>query len=131
MPGLSEIFANVDAELAAHLDESSTVDLTRQLIQRRSVTPNDDGCQQILARRLAAIGFHVERLRYGQVDNLWARRGTDAPLVCLVGHTDVVPTGPLDQWRSDPFTPTQRDGFLYGRGAADMKSSLAAFVTAA
>ena len=111
--------------------DSATVELTRQLIARRSVTPNDDGCQEILSTRLTAAGFQVERLRYGQVDNLWARRGTRSPVVCLAGHTDVVPTGPVERWRSDPFTPTQRDGFVYGRGAADMKTSLAAFVTAA
>jgi succinyl-diaminopimelate desuccinylase len=111
--------------------DSATVELTRQLIARRSVTPNDDGCQEILSTRLAAAGFQVERLRYGHVDNLWARRGTRSPVVCLAGHTDVVPTGPVEWWRSDPFTPTQRDGFVYGRGAADMKTSLAAFVTAA
>ena len=109
---------------------SSTVDLARQLIARRSVTPNDDGCQEILAARLAPLGFHLERLRFGQVDNLWARRGSAAPVVCLAGHTDVVPAGPLERWRSDPFTATQRDGLVYGRGAADMKTSLAAFVTA-
>ena len=108
----------------------STVDLARQLIARRSVTPNDDGCQEILAARLAPLGFHLERLRFGQVDNLWARRGSAAPVVCLAGHTDVVPPGPLERWRSDPFTATQRDGLVYGRGAADMKTSLAAFVTA-
>jgi succinyl-diaminopimelate desuccinylase len=109
---------------------SATLDLTRELIARRSVTPNDDGCQEILAGRLAPLGFRVERLRFGQVQNLWARRGTAAPVVCFAGHTDVVPTGPQDQWHSDPFIPTQRGGFLYGRGAADMKTSIAAFVTA-
>jgi len=118
----------VNAEPVA---QSATVALTRELIARRSLTPNDDGCQEILAARLAPLGFRIERLRFGEVDNLWARRGTGAPVVCLAGHTDVVPTGPVEQWRSDPFTPTQRDGFVYGRGAADMKSSLAAFVTAA
>jgi succinyl-diaminopimelate desuccinylase len=109
---------------------SSTFELTRELISRASVTPNDGGCQDVLATRLAGLGFSVERLRFGDVDNLWARRGTDAPLLCFAGHTDVVPTGPLDQWQSDPFQPTVRDGVLYGRGAADMKSSIAAFVTA-
>jgi succinyl-diaminopimelate desuccinylase len=121
----------VHPESALQHGESATVELTHQLIARRSITPNDDGCQEILSTRLAALGFQVERLRFGQVDNLWARRGTSPPLVCLAGHTDVVPTGPVDQWRSDPFTPTQREGFVYGRGAADMKASLAAFVTAA
>jgi succinyl-diaminopimelate desuccinylase len=114
-----------------HSSESATVELARQLMARRSVTPNDNGCQEILAARLAPLGFRIESLRFGQVDNLWARRGTGSPVVCLAGHTDVVPTGPIEQWRSDPFTPTQRDGFVYGRGAADMKTSLAAFVTAA
>jgi succinyl-diaminopimelate desuccinylase len=111
--------------------ESATVELTRQLIARRSVTPNDDGCQEILAARLAPLGFRIERLRFGQVDNLWARRGASPPVVCLAGHTDVVPTGPIEQWHSDPFVPALRDGIVYGRGAADMKASLAAFVTAA
>jgi succinyl-diaminopimelate desuccinylase len=110
--------------------DSSTLELTRALIARRSVTPNDDGCQEILADRLAPLGFRIERLRCAQVDNLWARRGTASPLVCFAGHTDVVPTGPLDRWHSDPFTATQRDGILYGRGAADMKTSIAAFTTA-
>ncbi len=95
-----------------------------------SVTPEDGGCQDLIAARLAAIGFRVEPVRCGEVTNLWARRGSGAPLVCFAGHTDVVPTGPLAQWRSDPFIPTERDGILYGRGAADMKTSLAAFVTA-
>jgi len=109
---------------------SPTLDLATALIAKRSVTPDDGGCQALLAARLAALGFRIERLRFGQVDNLWARRGDAAPVVCFAGHTDVVPTGPLEQWTSDPFVPTQRDGFLYGRGAADMKTSLAAFVTA-
>ena len=109
---------------------SATFDLARQLIARTSVTPNDAGCQEILRQRLARLGFKAEPMRHGEVDNLWMRRGSGAPLVCFAGHTDVVPTGPLDQWQSDPFTPTVRDGVLYGRGAADMKSSLAAFITA-
>ncbi|HYL17872.1 MAG TPA: succinyl-diaminopimelate desuccinylase [Burkholderiales bacterium] len=113
-----------------HNRVSATLDLARELIARRSITPNDDGCQEILAGRLAPLGFRIERLRFGQVQNLWARRGTGAPVVCFAGHTDVVPTGPLDQWHSDPFIPTQRGGSLYGRGAADMKTSIAAFVTA-
>jgi succinyl-diaminopimelate desuccinylase len=109
---------------------SATFELARELISRASVTPNDAGCQGILRQRLARLGFKAEPMRHGEVDNLWARRGSRAPLICFAGHTDVVPTGPLDQWQSDPFTPTVRDGVLYGRGAADMKSSLAAFVTA-
>jgi succinyl-diaminopimelate desuccinylase len=109
---------------------TATFELARELISRVSVTPNDGGCQDVLAQRLARLGFRIERLRFGEVDNLWARRGTSAPLVCFAGHTDVVPTGPLSQWRSDPFVPVVREGVLYGRGAADMKSSIAAFVTA-
>jgi succinyl-diaminopimelate desuccinylase len=108
---------------------SATFELARELISRVSVTPNDGGCQDVLAQRLARVGFTIERMRFGDVDNLWARRGTSRPLVVFAGHTDVVPTGPVGQWHSDPFTPTVRDGVLYGRGAADMKSSIAAFVT--
>lgn len=107
-----------------------TLELTRELIRRRSVTPADEGCQALLARRLEALGFEITPLRHGDVENFWARRGHASPVVCFAGHTDVVPTGPLDQWHSDPFEPTERDGLLYGRGAADMKSSIAAFVTA-
>ncbi|MBP7970490.1 MAG: succinyl-diaminopimelate desuccinylase [Aquaspirillum sp.] len=107
-----------------------TRELTEALIRRPSVTPEDQGCQKLMAERLAAIGFDIEMLRFADVDNLWARRGTEGPLLCFAGHTDVVPTGPLSQWQSDPFVPTVRDGKLYGRGAADMKTSLAAFVTA-
>ncbi len=109
---------------------SATFELARELISRVSITPNDGGCQEVLAQRLARLGFQIERMRFGDVDNLWARRGTTKPLLCFAGHTDVVPTGPLNQWHSDPFQPTVRDGILYGRGAADMKSSIAAFVTA-
>jgi succinyl-diaminopimelate desuccinylase len=109
---------------------SATFELARELISRISITPNDGGCQDVLAQRLARLGFAIERMRFGDVENLWARRGSTQPLVCFAGHTDVVPTGPLDQWLSDPFQPTVRDGVLYGRGAADMKSSIAAFVTA-
>lgn len=107
-----------------------TLGLTEQLISRRSVTPEDGGCMPLMAERLSAIGFSCEYINRNGVTNLWARRGSTAPLVCFAGHTDVVPTGPLDQWSSDPFVPTIRDGLLYGRGAADMKGSLAAFVTA-
>lgn len=104
--------------------------LAETLIRRRSVTPDDGGCQALIAERLQALGFTIERMRFGVVDNLWARRGSAAPLVCFAGHTDVVPPGPLEKWHSDPFEPVERDGHLFGRGAADMKSSIAAFVTA-
>ncbi|MEJ5211891.1 MAG: succinyl-diaminopimelate desuccinylase [Burkholderiales bacterium] len=109
---------------------SPTQALAEALIRRPSVTPDDAGCQDLLAERLAPLGFKIERLRFGQVDNLWARRGDSHPVLCFAGHTDVVPPGPREAWRSDPFTPTVREGCLYGRGAADMKTSLAAFVTA-
>src|SRR3990167_883076 len=109
---------------------SDTLHLAKQLIARRSLTPADDGCLDIIGARLAPLGFSLEKMRCGGVDNLWARRGKSVPLICFAGHTDVVPTGPLGRWHSDPFTPTVRDGMLYGRGAADMKGSLAAFVTA-
>jgi succinyl-diaminopimelate desuccinylase len=108
----------------------AVLDLTRELIERRSLTPDDAGCQAILAARLAPLGFRCETLTFNGVTNLLARRGDRSPLVGLAGHTDVVPTGPLAGWASDPFTPTVRDGYLYGRGAADMKASLAAFVVA-
>jgi succinyl-diaminopimelate desuccinylase len=109
----------------------SALELTQALIERRSLTPEDAGCQELLEARLAAAGFRCEALRAGGVTNLWARRGSGKPLLCFAGHTDVVPTGPLGQWHSDPFAPTIRDGRLFGRGAADMKSSIAAFVVAA
>ena len=108
----------------------ATVDLAKQLIACRSVTPDDAGCIDILTGLLQPLGFACEKISRGGVDNLWARRGTASPLVCFAGHTDVVPTGPLEQWESDPFVPTIKDGVLYGRGASDMKSSLAAFVVA-
>jgi succinyl-diaminopimelate desuccinylase len=104
--------------------------LARELIERPSVTPDDAGCQAILAARLSALGFRCETLAFGDVTNLWAVRGDARPLVCFAGHTDVVPPGPRDAWHSDPFVPVVRDGFLHGRGAADMKSSLAAFIVA-
>jgi succinyl-diaminopimelate desuccinylase len=110
---------------------SQTLELTRDLLARRSVTPADEGCQALMAQRLGACGFAIENLRYGSVENLWARRGTGGPVFCFAGHTDVVPTGPLEDWTSDPFVPVVREGLLYGRGAADMKSGLAAMVTAA
>jgi succinyl-diaminopimelate desuccinylase len=106
------------------------LELARELIGRRSVTPEDGGCQAYVAARLSAAGFTCETMRCGEVTNLWARRGTAAPLVCLAGHTDVVPPGPLEEWRSDPFVPVIRDGRLFGRGAADMKSSIACMVVA-
>ena len=110
---------------------SDVVDLTCELIARPSVTPDDAGCQELIAQRLARAGFAIERLRFGQVDNLWATHGSGAPVLALLGHTDVVPPGPREAWASDPFVPQIRDGVLYGRGAADMKSGVAAFVVAA
>lgn len=109
---------------------SEVLTLTQELIARRSLTPDDAGCSALLQARLERAGFACQTLSAGGVSNLWARRGTARPLVCFAGHTDVVPTGPLEQWTSDPFTPTLRDGRLYGRGAADMKASLAAFTVA-
>ncbi|MDA9981952.1 succinyl-diaminopimelate desuccinylase [Gammaproteobacteria bacterium] len=108
-----------------------SLELSKELIARPSVTPKDEGCQQLIVDRLSPSGFSAEFMRFGEVDNLWLRRGEDAPLFVFLGHTDVVPAGPAQDWGSDPFVPTVRDGFLYGRGAADMKSSIAAFVTAA
>ncbi|HEX4882719.1 MAG TPA: succinyl-diaminopimelate desuccinylase [Casimicrobiaceae bacterium] len=108
-----------------------TLALACELIARRSVTPDDGGCQALLAQRLAPLGFRAESLVSNGVTNLWLRRGEGGPLVCFAGHTDVVPTGPMEAWDSDPFEPVVRDGWLYGRGAADMKGSIAAFVTAA
>jgi succinyl-diaminopimelate desuccinylase len=111
---------------------SETLELTKELIRRKSVTPDDAGCQQVIAGRLKAAGFAIEHLRFGDVDNLWAvHRGGAGPTLCFAGHTDVVPTGPLAKWSSDPFEPAVREGLLYGRGAADMKSGVAAMVTAA
>lgn len=109
---------------------NAALELTRALIRLPSVTPDDQGCQNLIARRLEPLGFRIEPMRFGAVDNLWARRGSDGPLVCFAGHTDVVPTGPLEQWHSDPFAPSEREGWLYGRGAADMKTSISAFVVA-
>ncbi len=116
--------------MPADLSSDATLRLAHELIARRSVTPDDGGCMPLIAARLERIGFACEYINRNGVTNLWARRGNAAPLLCLAGHTDVVPTGPLEQWHSDPFVPTLRDGLLYGRGAADMKGSLAAFVTA-
>jgi len=107
-----------------------TLDLARQIIARPSVTPDDAGCMEIIATRLAPLGFNIEYINRNGVTNLWARRGTSAPLFVFAGHTDVVPTGPLEKWTSPPFAPEIRDGMLYGRGTADMKSSVAASVTA-
>jgi len=113
------------------MSSSPVLALASALIERPSVTPDDADCQNLLTARLTAAGFQCESLVYGEVTNLWARRGSGAPLLVFAGHTDVVPTGPLEHWESAPFTATQRDGRLYGRGAADMKSSIAAFVVAA
>ncbi len=109
---------------------SPTLALAMELIRRRSVTPEDAGCQALLAQRLKPLGFTIDWMRFGEVENLWARRGGEGPLFVFAGHTDVVPPGPEVQWQSPPFEPTLRDGHLYGRGAADMKSSIAAMVTA-
>ena len=112
------------------MSTSPTLALACELIRRASVTPDDAGCQAVLAERLATRGFRSEAMRFAEVDNLWARRGSESPLLVLLGHTDVVPPGPLQAWSSPPFEPTIRDGYLYGRGAADMKGSVAAMVTA-
>ncbi|MFC3532857.1 succinyl-diaminopimelate desuccinylase [Vogesella facilis] len=109
---------------------SSTLELTQQLIQLDSITPRDEGCQELMIARLEDMGFTIERMPFGDVSNFWAHRGHEGPLLCFAGHTDVVPTGPVEQWQSHPFQPTIRNGHLFGRGAADMKASLAAFITA-
>ena len=108
----------------------ATLDLAKQLIQRASISPEDMGCQQILAQRLIKLGFKIESLPFGKVSNLWAELGEEGPLFVFAGHTDVVPAGPLEEWSFDPFTPTEHEDFLYGRGSADMKSSLAAMIIA-
>ena len=110
---------------------SNTLALARELISRRSITPDDAGCQQLIIERLKMHGFVCKEFDCDGVTNLWARRGNTKPLLCFAGHTDVVPTGPLEKWHTDPFQPTERDGKLFGRGAADMKTGVAAFVTAA
>ena len=109
---------------------SDVLDLAMDLLARRSVTPDDAGCQELIAARLAKAGFDIEHLPFGEVKNLWASHGSGGPVLVYLGHTDVVPSGPAENWQSDPFVPTLRDGFLYGRGAADMKGSVAAFVVA-
>jgi succinyl-diaminopimelate desuccinylase len=111
--------------------EDSALNLLCDLIRRRSITPEDAGCLDLIAGRLQPAGFTCEFMPFGGVSNLWARRGTNGPLLCFAGHTDVVPPGPLENWNSDPFEPDLREGRLYGRGAADMKSGLTAMVTAA
>lgn len=110
---------------------SATLLLTQKLIRCESITPHDGGCQELISDRLKRLNFHIEAMKFHDVKNLWARHGTAAPLLVFAGHTDVVPTGPLDAWSSPPFEPTCREGFLYGRGAADMKSGLAAMIVAA
>ena len=109
---------------------NETLDLAQELLACKSLTPSDGGCHDLIAARLEKLAFHIERHHHGDVDNLWARKGDTSPVLCFAGHTDVVPTGPLEQWHSDPFVPTIRDGKLFARGAADMKVSDAAFVTA-
>ena len=109
---------------------SPTIELTQELIRRPSVSPEDQGCLPIISARLEALGFTVERLNFGPVENIWARHGKGTPVLCFAGHTDVVPTGPREEWQTDPFDPVIKDGVLYGRGAADMKSGLAAMIVA-
>lgn len=109
---------------------TKTLELAKDLISRQSNTPLDAGCQELMIRRLEPLGFKIERMRFDDVDNFYARKGTSGPLLVFAGHTDVVPTGPVDQWHTPPFEPTIKDGMLYGRGAADMKTSCAAFITA-
>jgi succinyl-diaminopimelate desuccinylase len=113
-----------------HSPPHPALDLLKELIRKPSVTPDDAGCQEILARRLEALGFACETMRFGDVTNLWARRGSIRPVLCFAGHTDVVPPGAEDEWQTDPFEPVTKDGYLYGRGSADMKSGLAAMITA-
>ncbi|WP_436323148.1 succinyl-diaminopimelate desuccinylase [Vibrio cidicii] len=112
------------------MTDSSVLALTKDLISRQSVTPEDAGCQDVMIERLQALGFEIERMVFEDTTNFWARRGSEAPLFAFAGHTDVVPAGKLDQWHTPPFEPTEKDGYLYGRGAADMKGSLAAMVVA-
>ncbi len=116
--------------MRVHAVDIDTLELAQRLIARRSVSPDDAGCLDIVTAILEPLGFNCERISANGVDNLWARRGAQAPLMCFAGHTDVVPTGRIEHWQSDPFTPTIRDGTLYGRGASDMKTSIAAFLAA-
>ncbi len=116
--------------LTLSTDADATLALAQDLIRRPSVSPEDHGCLQLIGQRLEALGFRVEQMPFGPVENLWARHGSERPVLCFAGHTDVVPTGPREEWQTDPFEPVIRDGILYGRGAADMKSGLAAMVTA-
>ena len=109
---------------------SRTLDLTKNLINRKSVTPEDAGCQEMMANILKPLGFEIEDLTFADTKNIWARRGTDGPLFCFAGHTDVVPTGPENKWQTPPFEATEKDGYIHGRGAADMKGSLAAMLVA-
>lgn len=109
---------------------TNTLNLSKELISKSSVTPNDKGCQDLMINRLEPLGFTIEKYNFGDVQNFYAKKGDASPLIVFAGHTDVVPPGPLDEWKFDPFAPTEQDGILYGRGAADMKSSLAAFVVA-
>lgn len=117
-------------ELQEHVDGDPAIALLCDLIRCRSVTPDDAGCQDIIATRLSELGFECESLPFGEVNNLWARRGDSKPVLCFAGHTDVVPPGSAEEWQSEPFEPDLRDGLLYGRGAADMKSGLAAMIVA-
>jgi succinyl-diaminopimelate desuccinylase len=118
------------SELPLSTPASATVLLTQELIRRPSVSPEDQGCLQVISERLKALGFDVERMPFGPVENVWARHGRAGPMLCFAGHTDVVPTGPREEWQTDPFEPVLKGGMLYGRGAADMKSGLAAMITA-
>ena len=109
---------------------SRTLNLLKELVSRPSITPDDKGCQQLLIDTLEPLGFKAEKLNFSEVENLWLRKGTEAPLFCFAGHTDVVPTGPVENWKFDPFQATEKDGKLYGRGTADMKGGIAAFTIA-
>src|SRR5207342_1464957 len=118
----------LQAAVRDETEMSDVLEFTKDLVARRSVTPEDAGCQELIATRLAKSGFDIEQLPFGEVKNLWASHGTGSPVLVFLGHTDVVPSGPVETWQSDPFVPSIRDGYLYGRGAADMKGSVAAFV---